>query len=326
MKKSRFLILATSALMAFAAFASGCKEENVTYGDWVITNFPTATASGTAKRVSTDGKKTEEISIPSVSDASFWTKVSEKAPTHTLPGEEVYECEYGKATLAVKPLGHDYAGVVAIITVMPTEQSEGKAVFVCKDGDGQDEVVLPALGAKEYKVEEAGHTTPGTATFDCAFGSVQIELPPTGHTFKGNKYNITLAPTLTEKGRGMHLCDKYNHEEEGEKGFVEVEIPALSDGEVWTENVKKAVAPTHTEQGMRVFTSETYGTVELVVSALGHDYENNHKVETVTMPTLTKPGKAIEYCADYETEEEGKKGTREIVIPVLTDEKKEKYR
>lgn len=320
MKKSRFLILATSALMAFAAFASGCKEENVTYGDWVITNFPTATASGTAKRVSTDGKKTEEISIPSVSDASFWTKVSEKAPTHTLPGEAVYECEYGKATLAVKPLGHDYAGVVATITVMPTEQSEGKAVFVCKDGDGQDEVVLPALGAKEYKVEEAGHTTPGTATFDCAFGSVQIELPPTGHTFKGNKYNITLAPTLTEKGKGMHLCDKYNHEEEGEKGFVEVEIPALSDGEVWTENVKKAVAPTHTEQGMRVFTSETYGTVELVVPALGHDYENNHKVETVTMPTLTKPGKAIEYCADYETEEEGKKGTREIVIPVLTDE------
>lgn len=76
MKKSRLLLLATSALMAFTAFASGCKEENITYGDWIITNFPTETASGTAKRVSADGTKTEEISIPSgfrhlVLDESF---------------------------------------------------------------------------------------------------------------------------------------------------------------------------------------------------------------------------------------------------------------
>lgn len=320
MKKSRLLLLATSALMAFTAFASGCKEENITYGDWIITNFPTATASGTAKRVSADGTKTEEISIPSVSDTSFWTKVSEKEPTHTLPGEAVYECEYGKATVAINPLGHDYDGVVATITVMPTEESEGKAVFVCKDGDGSDEVVLPVLGSKEYTVVEAGHTTPGTATFKCEFGSVEIELSPTGHTFKGNNYTVTQAPTLTEKGKGMHLCDRYNHEEEGEKGFVEVEIPALSDSEVWTENEKRAVSPTHTEEGKRVFTSATYGTVELVVPALGHDYENDHKTEVVTMPTLTQTGKAIEYCADYETEEDGKKGSREIEIPVLTDQ------
>lgn len=320
MKKSRLLLLATSALMAFTAFASGCKEENITYGDWIITNFPTETASGTAKRVSADGTKTEEISIPSVSDTSFWTKVSEKAPTHSLPGEAVYECEYGKATVAIKPLGHDYDGVIATVTVMPTEESEGKAVFVCKDGDGQDEVVLPVLGSKEYTVVEAGHTTPGTATFECEFGSVEIELAPTGHTFKGNNYTITQAPTLTEKGKGLHLCDKYNHEEEGEKGFVEVEIPALSDSEEWNENEKRAVAPTHTEEGKRVFTSATYGTIELVVPALGHDYETDHKIEVVTMPTLNQTGKAIEYCADYETEEEGKKGSREIEIPVLTDQ------
>ena len=320
MKKSKLLIVAASALLAFTAFASGCKEENVTYGEWVITNFPTETASGTIKRVSTDGKKTEEISIPAVSDTEFWTKLSELKPTHTEEGRAEYECEYGKVTVKFKPLGHNYDGVEAQIITLPTTETEGKAVFVCKDGDGgQNEVVLPAINDKDYSIKKAGHDTPGTATFKCEYGKVVIELQPTGHVFSGKKFEITVAPTLTEKGTALEYCNSFSSEGD-HAGTREVEVPTLSDEEVWTENTEKAVLPTHTTEGKRVFKSTKYGEVTLVVEALGHDYESDHKVEVKTMPTLNAPGVAIEYCADYESEADEVKGSREIEIPVLTDE------
>lgn len=320
MKKSKLLIVATSALLAFTAFASGCKQETVEYGDWVITNYPTATASGTAKRVSTDGTKTEEISIPSVSDTDFWKKVSETAPTHTAAGEAEYECVYGKATLELKPLGHDYKGVTARVTVVPTATEEGKAVFVCNDGDGQDEIILPAINGTDYAIKAAGHTTAGTATYKSQFGDVVIELEPTGHVFGEKKFEIIQAPTLTEKGTAWEYCNSYASEKGENVGKREVEVPALSDETVWKEETEKAVAPTHSAAGKKVYSSAKYGKVEVVVEALGHDYESEHEIVVTKQPTLTEAGAAIEYCADYANEEEGAKGSREIVVPVLTDE------
>lgn len=85
------------------------------------------------------------------------------------------------------------------------------------------------------------------------------------HTY--GPWTITVEPTTEAKGEAKHTCTVCGHEET-------VEIPQLPTSEnpgdgTWT--LSEEAAPTCTETGKNVYTSE-YGTVEVVVPALGHDY------------------------------------------------------
>ena len=131
-----------------------------------------------------------------------------------------------------------------------------------------------------------------------AYGSVTVSVPKTeAHEY--GAWTITAAPTETETGTAVRECAC---------GDIETGVvPVLTDTTVWTSEI--TVAPSHLSEGEKVYTSEAYGTVKVVLPT-NDDHGYGAWVVTVT-PTETETGAAVRECACGDKENG--------VVPVLTD-------
>ncbi|MGN1077176.1 MAG: hypothetical protein ACI4ST_01550, partial [Candidatus Gallimonas sp.] len=174
MKKGKLLLLAiTSAAVCIAATACGDSHEHV-FDEWSFATEPTLTSGGKATRTCADGDKTEEVDLPALSDAEFWS-VSTNPATHTEDGSVVYaNAEYDlSVSVALPATGHEYDGATWTITTTPDENTAGEAVRYCTANDGgKDELTLPALSDADFwtytVVNPAGHATQGSAKYENA--------------------------------------------------------------------------------------------------------------------------------------------------------------
>lgn len=161
---------------------------------------------------------------------------------------------------------HKYGAWTIVDANKPTLTEGGLAERYCEADDGSvDTQVLPNLSDKSFWTEgtkvDSSCTAEGSRTFTSDYGTVTITVPKDSTVHTGGTWTITEDPTDTAKGKASHNCE------------AEIDIPALSDKTVWTEKTADYVAPTHTKEGKKVYTS-IYGTVtvKLDANADAHDY------------------------------------------------------
>ncbi|MDY3972369.1 MAG: DUF6273 domain-containing protein [Clostridia bacterium] len=242
----------------------------------------TCTEDGTGEYYKCEG---ENSCGKMFSDAAGTTEISE-IPTLTSPG-------------------HSWGSWY--ITSEPTLTATGEAERVCENnGEHTEEAVLPVLTDTgvwtKGPIKAATCEKSGSVTYNSIYGDVKITLPQTGHSW--GSWTITTEPTLTTGGTAERVCTKNNTH------IDTVELPVLTDTEVWTAGTK--TEPTETTDGSQEYTS-AYGKVTIVFPATGHTHVWG-KWELTTEPTETKTGIATRVCADDENHTETK------VVPELTNE------
>ena len=120
------------------------------------------------------------------------------------------------------------------------------------------------------------------------------------HVHKYGSWEITVEPTLTEKGEVVKVCECGRE--------LKVAIAKLSDSSVWSENTELRVDPTCSTEGSATYTS-IYGTVTINLEKVEHQYS---EWEITVKPTLTTEGAAVRNCIYGESEG--------VVLPTLNDE------
>ena len=186
------------------------------------------------------------------------------------------------------------------LTENPTETVAGKATATCSCGDTQT-VDVPALtDTTVWTVESttpATHTEAGSKVYASPlYGKVTVTLAKT--TEHSYTYTLTTEPTETAAGAATKACDC------GES--TTVEVPALSDTSVWT--LESTTPATHTETGSKVYASELYGKVTVV---LAKTTEHSYTYTLTTEPTETATGTATKACACGES--------TTVAVPALSD-------
>lgn len=292
MKRSKLLFVAVlSLLLSLVAACSGTHLHS--FSEWSITTDPTMEATGVYSQSCACGVVVEK-EIPALSDTEVWTVEEHVDPTHLVEGKDVYVSEYGKVTVSIAVIPHDFEGAAYTITVEPTLIKAGEATHTCIECGHVETVMVPVLAySAVWSVEKvpSTHLVKGSATYTSVYGTVVVELDfdPT-HSF-GNVYTITKAPTTVSAGIATHVCECGEVEE--------VEIPALSDSDVWAVTT---VPANHKEEGLSTYTS-IYGTVEVVLPVVPHDAYGEYVI--TTEPTLTATGEAYRVCScnhiDYAT-------------------------
>ncbi|MBQ8414299.1 MAG: InlB B-repeat-containing protein [Clostridia bacterium] len=273
------------------------EEHEHVYSNWSIQTAPTEQASGAAIG-KCECNETKEVTLPPLTDGEFWTKQVTPA-THNSAGAEVYTSSYGSVEFELAIIPHEWTYT---LTVNPTEASEGQARKTCECG-ATENVSVPALAdTTVWSAEvttEPTHTTEGEKTYTSElYGTVKVTLPKTeGHSY--GAWTVITQATETAAGTAERECicgDK-------EQGV----IPVLTDATVWTAEITKA--PSHLEEGEKVYTSELYGTVKVTLAKTeGHAYG---AWTVITQATETAAGTAERECA-CGAKEQG-------IIPVLTD-------
>ena len=272
-----------------------------------------------------------------------------KAATYTETGIKTFKCkDCGETrTEEIPSLDKTYH---ILQVVAPTCTSEGYTIYECNE--------VPGLTYKGNFTDKTPHTydegvvtkeatiyEKGVKTFTCsACGDTYTEdIPMVEKTWhKGD----TVAPTCTEQGYTVYICDQdatltenrdfvdaLDHDwgegvvtkaatctEDGVKTFTcqndkshtytEV-IPATGhdydDGVVTTK-------PTYTENGVKTFTCHNCGdTYTESIPALGYTYN-----ETVVAPTCTEDGYTMHECVEDAT-----KSFKDNIVPALGHEYKE---
>ena len=272
-----------------------------------------------------------------------------KAATYTETGIKTFKCkDCGETrTEEISSLDKTYH---ILQVVAPTCTSEGYTIYECNE--------VPGLTYKGNFTDKTPHTydegvvtkeatiyEKGVKTFTCsACGDTYTEdIPMVEKTWhKGD----TVAPTCTEQGYTVYICDQdatltenrdfvdaLDHDwgegvitkaatctEDGVKTFTcqndkshtyaEV-IPATGhdydDGVVTTK-------PTYTENGVKTFTCHNCGdTYTESIPALGYTYN-----ETVVAPTCTEDGYTMHECVEDAT-----KSFKDNIVPALGHEYKE---
>ena len=272
-----------------------------------------------------------------------------KAATYTETGIKTFKCkDCGETrTEEISSLDKTYH---ILQVVAPTCTSEGYTIYECNEvpgltykGDFTDKT--PHTYDEGVVTKEATIYEKGVKTFTCsACGDTYTEdIPMVEKTWhKGD----TVAPTCTEQGYTVYICDQdatltenrdfvdaLDHDwgegvvtkaatctEDGVKTFTcqndkshtytEV-IPATGhdydDGVVTTK-------PTYTENGVKTFTCHNCGdTYTESIPALGYTYN-----ETVVAPTCTEDGYTMHECVEDAT-----KSFKDHIVPALGHEYKE---
>lgn len=139
-------------------------------------------------------------------------------------------CDYKAQKDIVDALGHTYyfeddaqERVHYKVQLEPTCEDEGKLLYRCTrcnsypvDGD-KNIKPIPALGHDEkYEIVAPTCTLKGTTIVTCTrceYEGTKDDVDPTGHTYykdedavEGTHYEVTLAPTCTEKGEKSYYC------------------------------------------------------------------------------------------------------------------------
>lgn len=290
------LVFSMVALLASCFVETEDKHEHE-YTNWSIQTPPTEQDSGIA--IGKCGcNETKEFTIPPLTDTEVWTKNVTPA-THASAGLVVYTSIYGSVEITLDIIPHEWTYTM---TTEPTEAAAGQAKKSCECG-ASETVSVPALtdtSVWSSKVTvEPSHLTEGEKVYTSeVYGSVTVVLPKTTDHAYG-AWTVITKPTETATGTAEHECacgDK-------ETGVV----PVLTDASVWSSEV--TVTPTHLTEGEKVYTSEAYGTVKVVLSkTTDHAYG---AWTLITAPTATATGTAERKCAcdDVDT----------ATVPVLTD-------
>ena len=273
------------------------EEHEHVYSNWSIQTAPTEQASGAAIG-KCECNETKEVTLPPLTDGEFWTKQVTPA-THDSAGAEVYSSLYGSVEFELAIIPHEWTYT---LTVNPTEASEGQAKKTCECGATKN-VSVPALAdTTVWSAEvttEPTHTAEGEKTYTSElYGTVKVTLAKTeGHAY--GAWTVITQATEAAAGTAERECICGNKEQ----GV----IPVLTDASVWTAEITKA--PSHLEEGEKVYTSELYGTVKVTLAKTeGHAYG---AWTVITQATETAAGTAERECACGAKEQ----GT----IPVLTD-------
>ena len=253
------------------------------YAAWSIETQPTEQNPGVATRKCECGE-TEKADIPALTNAEVWTKETTPA-THAAAGLVVYTSVYGSVEIALEIIPHEWTYE---LTTEPTEAAAGQAKKSCECGVSET-VSVPALtDASVWSAEitvAPSHLAEGKKVYTSAlYGSVEVVLDKTADHAYGAWTVVTQA---TEEAAGVA-------ERECECGAKETGvIPVLTDASVWASEV--IIDPTHTEEGEKVYISELYGTVTVVLSKLtDHSYGDEWTI--VTNPTVNAEGKASHTC------------------------------
>ena len=177
---------------------------------------------------------------------------------------------------------HNYSSYALVTN--PTETNVGSANASCECGESTT-IEVPALSNEEVwtlkSTTNSTCTVAGSKVYESIYGSVTVTLDLLPHEYAS--YELVVNPTLEEVGSAKVLCacgaDKT------------VEVPALSNEEVWT--LKSTTESTCTVAGSKIYES-IYGSVTVTLGLLPHEY-NTYSL--VTNPTLDTVGSATATCA-----------------------------
>ena len=243
----------------------GKEPHTHTYGSWSIVTAPTLTSTGTAERACSCGEKETKSDVPALNDGSVWTKDQSRhvEPTEEADGRDVYTSTYGEVTVILPKKTHTHAyGSWSIVTA-PTLTSTGTAERACSCGDKETKNDVPALNdSSVWTKDQSKHVEPteetdGKDVYKSEYGEVTVILPSLAHKHTFGDWTITAAPTLTSAGTAKRACGC------GEKE-TKNDVPALSDGTVWTKDQGRHVEPTEETEGRDVYTS-IYGEVAVTL-------------------------------------------------------------
>lgn len=213
-----------------------------------------------------------------------------------------------------------------VVTVEPTEESEGEIRYTCHVCGTYETEILPVLEhTHNYSpvVTNPTCTEQGYTTYTCRCGDDYVSdyTNPLGHAW--NDGVVTIEPTEESEGQRTYTCGRcsetysevipaLDHEHRYEAvvtsptctaqgyttyscrcgdSYVSNYTNAL--GHDWNDGVV-SVAPTEESEGQRIYTcercSETYSEV---IPALGHEH---HYEAVVTAPTCTEQGYTTYSC------------------------------
>lgn len=99
------LCLAILLALVLAMAVVGCKSDDCTYTNWEMTVTPTAETEGKVERYCSTCKDLQEVVLPALSDAEFWT-ITVTDATHFAEGKIVYSCEYAEVVEVIDIIPH----------------------------------------------------------------------------------------------------------------------------------------------------------------------------------------------------------------------------
>ena len=264
------------------------------WGAWNVTKKPTATETGTAKRICGNDSSHKDIkTLPVLTDSTVWTKGARIEPTCENTGSQEYTSIYGTVSETLSATGHAWGAWN--VTKKPTATETGTAERICgNDSSHKDIKELPALTdsavwTKGARVEPTCENT-GSQEYTSAYGTVTETLSAKGHAW--GAWNVTKKPTATETGTAERICGNDSSHKDIKT------LPALTDSTVWTKGAR--IEPTCENTGSQEYTS-IYGTVSETLSAMGHSF-------TVLQHDETKHWYKCERCEARNNEENHKGG------------------
>ena len=263
MKKTTKLLLAVLVVAVLCLSLAACDNHEHTYGDWTLTTAPTLTTEGSATRTCTGCEEKETVTVPALTDTSVWTATPNPAPTHTSAGKTDYTSVYGKVTVDVAKLGDEHTFNQKVV-----DAKYLKSEATCLEAAVYYYSCVCGESSKDHN------------------GETFTDGEPLGHNYKFDSWKTK--PTLTAGGVAQLKCEKCND-------LKEENVASLADETVWTKVASKHVDATCTAEGKDVYSSESYGEVEVVLAKLAHSYAF---VSWATEPTLTAGGVANLKCAN----------------------------
>lgn len=183
----------------------------------------------------------------------------------------------------------------------PTLTAGGKAERYCKDNDGgKEEKDVPVLTDTSVWTEnltvkvDPTCSAEGKREFTSAdYGTVTVTLAVDADVHSYGKWTLTKKPTETERGEAVRVCGA-----NGDHTETKTDVPVLTDTSVWTLDAEKSQAPTHTADGINVYTSAEYGEVTVPVSKSEDAHVYGDWTFVGGQPTLTAGGKIQRTCSD----------------------------
>ena len=183
----------------------------------------------------------------------------------------------------------------------PTLTAGGKAERYCKDNDGgKEEKDVPVLTDTSVWTEnltvkvDPTCSAEGKREFTSAdYGTVTVTLAVDADVHSYGKWTLTKKPTETERGEAVRVCGA-----NGDHTETKTDVPVLTDTSVWTLDAEKSQAPTHTADGINVYTSAEYGEVTVPVSKSEDAHVYGGWTFVGGQPTLTAGGKIQRTCSD----------------------------
>ena len=273
------------------------------YGEWTLTDEPTQTEKGSAKRTCTVCGNEETTVVPVLTDTTVWT-VETHPSTCTQAGTSTYTSQYGTVVVTLELAAHTEEVMPAKEpTCTETGLTEGKKCSVCGE-ILEEQQIVPAKG---HQYDDGVVTTQptctdkGVKTFTCAVcGATKTEeVAELGHDIV---HHEAKTPTCTEKGWEAYdtcsRCDYTTYEEIEAKGHTEEVVPA--------------VEPTCTETGLTEgkkcsVCGETLKAQE-EIPAKGHSYGDLIAEVAATCEAAgTKAHYECAVCGKYFVEVEGEK-------------------